>query len=94
MVVFAMGWMGYDAFPPPLNDWREVGRRVVKVSLYYLLGVWRERFQLIGEEYDRARARAELWWIDCFRGGLAVALAETAHDCGRCHVCGRCSAVC
>lgn len=75
MAVFAMGSMGYSLLPAPLDDWREVGRRVVAASLYYFFGPWRNSFQCFGERYDRVKGRAELDWSSSYREGLAVASA-------------------
>lgn len=82
MVVFAMGSLGYQIKLPPLNDWRAVGRRMVAAVVYYFFGPWRDKFtymvgdyQQYPEEFDRARARAKLPWIDYYREGLTVALS-------------------
>lgn len=75
MCVFAMGSIGYNGFGSPLNDWREVGRRVVAAVVHYFFGPWRDRFEFFGQELDREKARAELAWSSYYREGLAVAMS-------------------
>jgi hypothetical protein len=77
---FAMGALGYAIPGHPLDDWREVGRRLVAAVLYYFFGAWREKFTwMIGaaeqhpEELDRTRSRLELDWLSYYRHGLSVA---------------------
>ena len=72
--VFAMASIGYPMPNPPLNDWREVGRRLVSASKYYFYGAWRDKFKSRRKEYDRQSARAKLDWIDGYRFGLVIAL--------------------
>lgn len=73
--VFAMGSMGYTIALPQLDDWREIGRKVVAASVYYFFGAWRESFTYLGKVLDRERSRAELPWIQLYRSGLALACA-------------------
>jgi hypothetical protein len=72
-LAFTMGAMGYEDLPPPFDDWRETGRRVVAAAICYFFGAWREHFHYLLRELDRASARAQLAWIDYYREGLAVA---------------------
>src|SRR5689334_10480659 len=52
MATFAMGSMGY-VLPKPLDDWRDVGRRMVSADVYYFFGAWRDQFTYFGEVLDR-----------------------------------------
>lgn len=72
---FAMASMGYEQLPEPFNDCVEVGRRLVAITKNYLFGLWRDKFSFLNEEYDSAKARAELEWSSAYRQGLAVALS-------------------
>lgn len=75
IAVFAMGSMGYPIAEPPLNDWQEVGRRVLAAVAHYFFGSWREHFRYFAEEFDSAKARAELGWSSQYREGLALAVS-------------------
>lgn len=80
-MVFALGWLGYFLAEPPLNDWREAGRRIVSATTYYFFGPWRENFVWNDDSgigyapINREQARTRLPWINAYRAGLALACA-------------------
>jgi hypothetical protein len=75
MAIFAMRSMGYQFVKEELNSPRGVGTRVVQSIIFYFYGPWRDKFNYLLEDYDRAIARQRLPWIDYFREGLSVALS-------------------
>ena len=72
--VFAMASIGYPMPNPPLDDWREVSRRLISACIYYFYGPWRDKFKYFRKEYNRQSARTKLDWIDAYRYGLVFAL--------------------
>jgi hypothetical protein len=73
--VFNLSSMGYTGLPYPLDDRLALGRRIVQAGLHYFFGKWREKFKYYSLDYDLAKSRKDMGWLDLYLDALTAALA-------------------
>jgi hypothetical protein len=67
--------MGYTGLPHPLDDRLALGRRIVQAGLHHFFGKWREKFKYYSLDYDLAKSRKDMNWLDLYLDALTAALA-------------------
>jgi hypothetical protein len=72
---FNLWAMGYTGLPHPLDDRLVLGRRIVQAAVHHFCGKWREKFKYYTLEYDRAKSRKDMNWLDLYLDGLTAAVA-------------------
>jgi hypothetical protein len=72
---FSLWSMGYTGLPHPLDDRLVLGRRIVQAALEYFFGKWRVKFKYYTLDYDLAKSRKDMNWLDTYLDALTVAVA-------------------
>lgn len=70
-LVYALGCIGYTALRPPLNDWMEVGRRIVESAKCHFFGRWQEVQLPSWVPPDKSKVQ----WNDHYRESISIAAA-------------------
>ena len=67
--------LGYTGLPHPLDDRLVLARRIVQAGLHHFFGKWRKKFKYYTLDYDLAKLRKDMNWLDLYLDALTAAVA-------------------